>query len=258
MFKKILFAISLVAISVASVDAQVYRWTDNKGRKYVTDAPPPRTAKDSRYYDLRQRDENQSRPLKRKKRPAKNFKFTPVILYTSHSCGANCAEIRKLLTERGVAFTEKRIKDELDEEWLLKQTGEKIVPSVTVGSTIQKGFDPERLNTILTNAGFPKAVAMPENKDPISLDSPPPAKNADSEKIENPPTPTNKNGDSDSEKVENPPTSTNKNADSDLEKIENPPTPTNKNGDSDSQKVENPPPPSLDSKNLPPPLVNEE
>ena len=242
MFKKILFAISLVAISVASVDAQVYRWTDKKGRKYVTDAPPPRTAKDSRYYDLRQRDENQSRPLKRKKRPAKNFKFTPVILYTSHSCGANCDEIRKLLTERGVAFTEKVIKDELDEEWLLKQTGEKIVPSVTVGSTIQKGFDPERLNTILTNAGFPKAVAMPENKDPISLDSPPPTENADS----------------DSQKVETPPTPTNKNGDSDSQKVENPPTPTNKNADSDSEKVENPPPPSLDSKNLPPPLVNEE
>lgn len=174
MFKKIaccVFVFSALTTALPEALAQVYRWTDNKGRKYVTDAPPPRTAKDSRYYDLRQRDENQSRALKRKKRPAKNFKFTPVVLYTSPDCGENCTATKKLLNERGVAFTEKVIKDELDEEWLIQQTGEKIVPSVTVGTTIQKGFDTERLNNILTNAGFPKAVKMPENKAPSLLTS---------------------------------------------------------------------------------------
>ena len=181
MFKKIIISalfFSTLAMPALEASAQVYRWTDSKGKKHVTDAPPPRTAKESRYYDLRQRDENQNRPLKRKKRPAKNFKFTPVMLYTSPSCGAACDETRKLLTERGVAFTEKVVKDELDEEWLLKQTGEKILPSVTVGTTIQKGFEPERLNTILNNAGFPKAVKMPENK---ALDAPPPPVNSAAE-----------------------------------------------------------------------------
>ena len=211
MFKKILFTICLVAFGVASVNAQVYRWTDNKGRKYVTDAPPPRTAKDSRYYDLRQRDENQNRTIKRKKRPSKNFKFTPVMLYTSPACGANCDEIRKLLTDRGVGFTEKVVKDELDEEWLLKQTGEKIVPSVTVGSTIQKGFDPERLNTILTNAGFPKAVKMPENK---ALDEPPPPPDADDlEELEELPPPPPPVQSSDSAENPPPPPSPEKSAD---------------------------------------------
>ena len=171
MFKKILTGAIILAVCATGANAQVYRWTDSQGRQHVTDAPPPRTAKESEYFDLRQKDENQNRrPMKRKKRPSKNFAYQPVMFYSTPNCGQSCDEVRRLLTERGVPFNEKVIKDELDEEWLFKQVGEKTVPSVTVGHKVQKGFDPDYLNKVLDNAGFPKKVAMPENKDPAALD----------------------------------------------------------------------------------------
>ncbi len=178
MFKKILLSALVLAMAATAAQAQVYRWTDSKGKRHVTDAPPPRTAKESRFIDLSKKEEN--RPVKRKKRPSKNFKYAPVVLYTAPACGQSCETVRELLSERGVKFTEKSIRDEVDEDWLLKQVGEKVVPSVTVGHTVQRGFDPEHLNLILDKAGFPKTVAMPENKAPtpqvgkIEVEPPPP------------------------------------------------------------------------------------
>lgn len=153
-----------------SAQAQVYRWTDAKGRQHVTDSPPPRSATESRFVDISQGTRKVTRTVKRPTRSAKNFKYFTVMLYTSQECGQPCDLARTLLKERGIAFNEKVIKDELDEQWIIKQVGENLVPSMTVGNDIFKGWNEEQWHVFLDKAGFPKLVKSAENKEPTELD----------------------------------------------------------------------------------------
>ena len=199
MFKKMLLSVVLLAVVVTGANAQAYRWTDSKGKTHFSDAPPPRGAKNARFFDADEMEaldatqKPQMAPYydlddmsgankyhkkrikqmqrKRGRRASKNFQYLNVMLYTSPACKQECEAVRELLTERGIKFNEKSIKDDVDEEWLARLIGENIVPSVSVGASVQKGFDPDALNALLDKAKFPKAVPMPEMKDPYELDA---------------------------------------------------------------------------------------
>jgi glutaredoxin len=146
----------LCAASAAS--AQLYRWTDERGRVHVTDTPPPPTAKNV------QRRSSGAGPASgggdlpySVQRAAQNY---PVTLFTAPDC-APCGPARALLNARGVPFREVLVVDEKQAEELRKAVGTLSVPSLRVGSIVQKGFEASAYQSLLDTAGYPRTGILP-------------------------------------------------------------------------------------------------
>ena len=92
---------------------------------------------------------------------AQAVKNSPVTLYSSDKC-IPCDDGRKLLTGRGIPFTEKTIKSNEDIAALRKITSEDQLPVLTVGRDKQSGFDSGTWNTTLTSAGYPQSNRLPK------------------------------------------------------------------------------------------------
>jgi glutaredoxin len=150
----------LAALLCASfaAGAQLYRWTDERGRVHVTDTPPPPSAK-----NVQRRSAGDAAPAGGSDVPysvqvaAKNF---PVTLYTAPDC-APCGSARSLLNARGVPFREVSVVDEKQAEELKKAVGSLSVPSLRVGSDVQKGFEQGAYHTMLDIAGYPRTGVLP-------------------------------------------------------------------------------------------------
>lgn len=160
--RSVIFAALLGAACAAS--AQMYRWTDDKGRVHVTDTPPPPSAKAVQKKSFSgggtAAADTAAQPYALQL-AAKSF---PVTLYTSKDCEP-CAEARKLLNARGVPFREVLVVDEPQQEELRKVAGALAVPSVTVGKNVQKGFEESAYHSLLDIAGYPKAgILTPRNQ----------------------------------------------------------------------------------------------
>ncbi len=158
----VVFAVLLGAACAAS--AQMYRWTDDQGRVHITDTPPPPSARDvqkkSSSAGGTAASDTTGQPYALQL-AAKNF---PVTLYTSQDCEP-CGDARKLLNSRGVPFREVLVVDEPQQVELRKVAGSLAVPSVTVGSNLQKGFEESAYHSLLDIAGYPKAgILTPRNQ----------------------------------------------------------------------------------------------
>jgi len=157
--RSVIFAVLLGA--ACSAAAQMYRWTDDKGRVHVTDTPPPPAAAK----DLQKKSVTisgaaapQSAALPYAVQLA--AKAFPVTLYTAREC-EHCGAARNLLNARGVPFREVLVADEVQQAELQKVAGALAVPSVVVGSNVQKGFEESAYHSLLDIAGYPKAGAVP-------------------------------------------------------------------------------------------------
>jgi len=150
----------ILALASGAAAAQLYRWTDEKGRVHVTDTPPPPGAK-----DVQKRGSAatpSSGPQSSAAEPyalqvaRKNF---PVTLYTTPGCEA-CDQARKLLNARGLPFKEVSVTDEKAIEELKAAVGSNSVPAMVVGATVQKGFEEATYHRILDAAGYPKTGTL--------------------------------------------------------------------------------------------------
>jgi glutaredoxin len=149
---------ALLCASFAAT-AQLYRWTDERGRVHVTDTPPPPTAKNVRQRSADAAPESAGGgdlPYSVQV-AAKNF---PVTLFTAPDC-APCGSARSLLNARGVPFREVSVIDEKQAEELRKTVGSLSVPSLRVGIDVQKGFEQGAYHTMLDTAGYPRTGVLP-------------------------------------------------------------------------------------------------
>jgi glutaredoxin len=153
-----------VILSVAALPAlaQMYRWTDESGKTHFTDTPPPASAKKVETRVGRAADSasgNAAEPyalqLARKN--------SPVKLYTTPGCEA-CDEARKLLNARGVPFAEVSVTSGSAIAELKTAAGSASVPTLTVGSAMQKGFEEGNYHRALDAAGYPKTGILPARK----------------------------------------------------------------------------------------------
>ncbi|MEO8716834.1 MAG: DUF4124 domain-containing protein [Burkholderiales bacterium] len=169
--RTVIFAVLLGAACAAS--AQLYRWTDDQGRVHVTDTPPPASAK-----DVRKRAADATPAAAAVNLPyavqlaAKSY---PVTLYTAPAC-APCGAARALLNQRGVPFSEISVIGQKETDQLRKAVGSLSVPSVIVGSSVQKGFEQGTYDALLDNAGYPRAGILPPRSQ--AEPKPAPARNA--------------------------------------------------------------------------------
>ncbi len=150
---------TVLAVCAALAQAQqLYRWTDEKGAVHITDTPPPASAK------------NVQKPRASAAAPAaaqhpfelaQAMKDFPVTLYTAPNCEEPCARARDVLNRRGVPFREIQVGDKDSIQELVKLAGDKQVPVLLVGQSVQKGFQQEAFDSLLDAARYPRAGLMP-------------------------------------------------------------------------------------------------
>jgi glutaredoxin len=176
-------AAALLCAAASGASAQLYRWTDDKGRVHFTNSPPPPGAKNV---------QKRAAPAPAATAPDSGAepyalqqarKEFPVALYSAPGCGP-CEEARKLLNARGIPFREVGVMENPQIEELKKLFGEATVPVLTVGRTVQKGYEQSAYNALLDSAGYPKAGVLPPRKqeaptpsrpEVLPAEAPPPA-----------------------------------------------------------------------------------
>jgi len=154
-----------VALCVATfgASAQLYRWTDEKGRVHITDTPPPASAKGVKKSTPQGGPGEAAAPQPSGPEPfalqqaRKNF---PVTLYTVPECEA-CTAARSLLNKRGIPFKEVSVTDPAVQDEFKKTIGGNTVPAMMVGSTVQKGFEETSYQRLLDAAGYPSTGTLP-------------------------------------------------------------------------------------------------
>jgi len=155
-WSRAVLAVFLLAAAAAAGAQQMYRWTDENGRVHITDTPPPPSAKGVRKQKARsvpaEGEQGASYEL------AQAMKEFPVTLYTAPSCKEPCQQARALLNRRGVPFKEVQVWEEDTAQDLRKLTGGTLdVPVLTVGRSVQKGFQQDAFDALLDSARYPKA-----------------------------------------------------------------------------------------------------
>jgi glutaredoxin len=148
----------LAAASSAAL-AQIYRWTDEKGRVHITDTPPPPGAKNVQKRQTPAPSASSTQPQASESYVLQEArKKAPVTLYSTPGCEL-CGKARALLNERGVPFKEVLITEKQIDE-LVKAVGANAVPSIAVGSTVQQGFEAGTYHRMLDAAGYPKTGVL--------------------------------------------------------------------------------------------------
>lgn len=84
----------------------------------------------------------------------------PVTLYTSANCQP-CDSGRRMLQQRGIPYTEKRVTTEEDAQALERIVGALTVPAVTIGAQPLRGFAEADWASYLDAAGYPKESKLP-------------------------------------------------------------------------------------------------
>ena len=154
------FMLLAIALGAAQAQQKLYRWTDASGNVHVTDTAPPRDAKqvETKVYGGGAAAGDAPYAL----RDAQT-KF-PVTLYTAPSCKEPCAQARAALNKRGVPFSEVQVWNEETNAKLKEISNSNEVPVLTVGRSVQKGFEQGAYDSLLDSAGYPRAGILPEGK----------------------------------------------------------------------------------------------
>jgi glutaredoxin len=151
--------LAVMVLASTSVNAQAYRWVDDKGRTQFGDTPPP-GAKSVKKTDIGAGDVPEGpQPLPFEvQRAQKDF---PVTLFTAPICKKPCEMARAVLNKRGVPFTEVQVWNPETLEQLKSRAGSDSVPALMVGRSAQSGFDRGRYDALLDSAGYPKEGVAP-------------------------------------------------------------------------------------------------
>lgn len=149
----------LLLLFSAAAHAELYKWVGPDGKITYSDIPPPPTA-----------TKVETRPAAGGSAVRVDLPFEleeavkkhPVTLYTTQNCGP-CNEGRKLLSQRGIPFTEKTVNTNDDIAQFRKVGGDSQLPLLIVGRANESGFEATAWNTALTAAGYPETSRLPRN-----------------------------------------------------------------------------------------------
>lgn len=150
----IMAALCVAAASAPLAATQLYQWKDAQGRMMYSDQPPPASVRNAQQKSFKgnliETGETYATKTAREK--------YPVTLY-ANACGAPCDQARKLLTGRGVPFSDKDPQANPEaQEALKKLTGKMSVPVLVVGSDKIDGFEAGQWNAALDRAGYPQSA----------------------------------------------------------------------------------------------------
>lgn len=92
----------------------------------------------------------------------------PVTLYTGANCPP-CDEGRKLLQQRGIPYTERRVLTEDDAVALAQLSGGRTLPSLTIGAQPLRGWNAPDWASYLDAAGYPRESRLPRGWQPAPV-----------------------------------------------------------------------------------------
>jgi glutaredoxin len=155
------------ALGFSDQAAAMYKYLDTDGRVTYSDRPPPPGAKS---LDANTSGAGTSLPDLPFALRGSVTRY-PVSLFTLSNACAPCDDARKLLTARGVPFTERIVRGTSDTAAMKKlnlPTGQ--FPVITVGSQSQTNFEPIAIGALLDAAGYPKSSALPSSyRNPMAI-----------------------------------------------------------------------------------------
>lgn len=85
----------------------------------------------------------------------------PVTLYAVTGACELCASARQLLRQRGIPFAEKQVMSPADTEALERLSGGRDVPTLSIGTQVLRGLQPDTWISYLDAAGYPKESRLP-------------------------------------------------------------------------------------------------
>jgi|CXWK01.1.fsa_nt_gi hypothetical protein len=147
-----------LAVIASVADAQtLYRWVDKNGKVTYSDQPPPKDIKKVEQPRLKSSTIETSELPYEAQQAARNF---PVTLYTAADCKEDCDTARIFLRKRGIPFVEKAMVNTDDAAAFKKlfAVDGLYLPSITVGSLKQQGFEEGTWNGLLDSAGYPRTA----------------------------------------------------------------------------------------------------
>lgn len=147
------FALLLLATGIASAQVQqVYRYIDVDGRVVYSDKPPPASAKDAQAKRIGSNSIETSEISYATQQAQERY---PVTLYT-FSCGVVCDTAQGVLNKRGVPHTVVDVSVGDGAERLKKVSGGLDAPTIQVGEQYATGFNENKWQSLLSDAGYPK------------------------------------------------------------------------------------------------------
>src|SRR5207244_3080460 len=150
----------LLASTASSAQVQqVYRYVDTEGRVVYSDKPPPPNAKDAQAKRIGGNSIETSELSYATQQAQERF---PVTLY-SFACGVVCDTAQALLNKRGVPHTVIDVSQGDGPEKLKRLTGGLDAPALQVGDQYALGFNENKWQGLLTDAGYPKTPAPRTN-----------------------------------------------------------------------------------------------
>lgn len=146
----------LLVCTVGAHAAQLYRWVDSKGNVEWRDTPPPASVPAKKVEQRRVGDNviDTSETPYSVQLAAKNH---PVTFWGSSDCGKTCDGARAHLARRGVPYTDKNPKSDL--EGFKKVSPAYEVPVLQVGTITLKGYLESEWDSTLDAAGYPRTAA---------------------------------------------------------------------------------------------------
>ena len=171
---RLAFVVLLASAAAASAQ-QLYRWTDEKGRVHITDTPPPASARGVQSAGRNAAGASGSASSQQPFELTLAMKDYPVTLYTSPGCKGPCEAARALLNKRAVPFKEVQVWDGSSNEELKRVSGGDDVPTLVVGRSVHRGYEPSAYQALLDSARYPRAGLLP----PRSQAAPPPPEGYD-------------------------------------------------------------------------------
>ncbi|MTW10904.1 DUF4124 domain-containing protein [Pseudoduganella eburnea] len=151
-------ALLLMLLTASVAQAQMYKWKDDKGVTHFTDTPPPATAKKA---EMKSYNTGGTGSVDLPPELAEVVRASPVVLFTTASCGAGCDRARELLAARGIPYREKTVNTPEDAAVLKKAGSDGQLPLLLVGRARQIGFEQGAWDGALTAAGYPTVKSLP-------------------------------------------------------------------------------------------------
>jgi len=154
-----LIAATGLAFGLAQPAAAQYKYLDEKGVTVYSDQPPPPGARraEQREFKAQPADADTSGlPYAL----AQAVRKAPVVLYSQANCSP-CDIARKLLTTRGVPFTEHSLPTREDLDAFHRLGFDDFLPAATVGAAKLSNYTPDEWNAALDRAGYPKTSVLP-------------------------------------------------------------------------------------------------
>lgn len=147
---------SLALLIAVNAAAQIYRWTDEKGR-VVYGNEPPSDAKTNMVQDRINSyggppEVRKVAPVSAAPAPAAQVTTLPVVLYATSWCGY-CAQARAHFAKKGVSYIEYDVEKSPTANAEFKRLGGRGVPLIVHGANVMRGFRAESFDTLLARNG---------------------------------------------------------------------------------------------------------